>query len=106
MSKATDVLLAAIAGRAELEAQQRGLRVIAKTSITPALTVYDARDTAPGLLERLGIKTHVVAVTADGVVVTELGEPAPTDVALAVVFWSTAAILGFLVVALAARALR
>lgn len=106
MSRALDVLLAAATSRAELEARQRGVRVVAKTSITPSLTVYDAQATSPGLLELLGIKTHVVAVTDDGAVVAELGEPAPTDWLLAGVVWSTLAIVSFLVVAAAARALR
>lgn len=103
---ALDVLLTAATSRAELAARERGLRVVVKTSITPAVTVYDARDTAPGLLEALGIKTHIVAVTADGVVVSELGEPAPTELGKAAVYFGTLAILGFLLVVLASRALR
>jgi hypothetical protein len=103
---AVDTLFTALAARAQVEARERGLRVVVKTSITPAATVYDARDVAPGVLERLGIKTHVIAVTDDGTVVSELGEPAPTNPLLAAAVWATAAVLGFLVVAALARALR
>lgn len=106
MSTLADALLEAAGSRALQEAQARGLRVIVKTSITPATVVYDARDTAPGWLELLGVKTTVVAVDAAGRVVAELGEPAPTNYALAVAFWTAAAVLGFVVVAAAARALR
>lgn len=106
MSSLSDALYTAVARRAELEARSRGLRVIVKTSITPPATVYNARDTAPGLLELLGVKTHVVAVDDAGAVVAELGEPAPTDYVTAAVIWTTVAVLGFLVVAAAARALR
>ena len=106
MSTIADALLEAAGSRALAEAHARGLRVVVKTSISPAVTVYDARDTAPGWLELLGVSTSIVAVDAAGRVVAELGEPAPTNYPLAVAFWTAAAVLGFVVVAAAARALR
>jgi hypothetical protein len=106
VSSLGDALLSVAGVRALEVARARGLRVIAKTSITPAVTVYDARDTAPGFLELLGIRTHIVAVDENGLVVAELGEPAPTDPAKAVLMWGALALLGAVVVALAARALR
>ena len=106
MSTLRDALLEVAGSRALLEAQSRGLRVIAKTSISPAVTVYDARAVDPGFLELLGVKTHIVAVDADGRVVAELGEPAPTDWPTAAVLWGVAALIGFLGVALLARAIR
>ena len=106
MSTLADALLEAAGSRALDAARARGLRVVVKTSITPAVTVYDARDVAPGVLELLGVKTHVVAVDAAGHVVAELGEPAPTDYATAAAIWAVAAVAGFLLVVLAARAIR
>ena len=52
------------------------------------------------------VDADVARVRLRDAVVAELGEPAPTDWLLAAVAWSTLAILGFVVVALGARALR
>jgi hypothetical protein len=106
VSTLADALLEAVGSKALETARARGLRVVVKTSITPAVTVYDARDVAPGVLEALGVKTHVIAIDDAGRVVAELGEPAPTDYPTAAAIWLLAAVAGFLVVVLAARALR
>lgn len=84
-------------------AAREGVTVVAESNILPSsVTLYDARDTSPSLLDALGIRTHVVARTDDGRVLAEYGEPVSFNPLLALLYGSVV-VLGFLAVLKAVR---
>lgn len=93
-------LLASEAFRA---AERRGLKVVAKTSVTPAITLYDARSTGPSLLDTLGIKAHVSVTDASGAVLAEYGDPAPTELLLVAIYGAAAVMVALAISALVGR---
>lgn len=87
-------------------ATQAASRVVVKTSITPETVIFDARDTSPSLLDVLGVKANVRVYAANGSLLFEYGEPAPTDAIRAAIYYGAAALVGFALVATLARAMR
>jgi len=80
-------LLDALAGTAFRYAASEGVTVVAESNLTPSpVTLFDARDTAPSLLDVLGVRVHVVAKTQDGKTLAEYGEPVSFNPALALIY--------------------
>ena len=64
-------------------AVQNGVRLIAESNVTPSVVLYDAADSTPTFLDRIGVRTHVWLQTADGKVIAEYGVNEPKDLVLA-----------------------
>lgn len=80
-------LLASLSQQAFRVAAREGVTVTASSNVSPSpVTLYDARDSTPSLLDVLGIRVHVVAQTADGKVLAEYGEPVQFSPLLAVIY--------------------
>lgn len=99
-------ILDSLTSRAFEVAAAQGVTVVAESNVSPPVTLFDARDSSPSLLDLLGVKLHVVAKTQDGKTLAEYGEPVSFNPFLALLYGAVL-VLGVIAVgATVSRALR